>query len=69
MAPNFDDLALIPHVRINRAAGVSDTFANRRLKECIEEGIVKRPRRTPTGRTDLTTPDGRAFYEALISVR
>ena len=68
MAPNFDDLALIPHTQIIRAGGVSDTHGNKRLQECIDEGIVKQPRRTVTGRTLLTAPDGRSFYQALISV-
>ncbi len=68
MASNFNDLALIPTTRIIRAAGVSDTYGNRRLQKCIDEGIVKRPRRTVTGRTDLTPPDGQAFYQALTSV-
>ena len=69
MALKFDDLALIPHSHIIRAGGVSDTYGNRRLQECIHEGIVKRPYRTVTGRTLLTPPDGRSFYLALISVR
>jgi len=69
MASSFDDLALIPHTHIIRAGGVSDTYGNRRLQECIDAGIVKRPRRTVTGRTLLTPPDGLSFYEALISVR
>ncbi len=68
MASNFDDLALIPHTQIIRAGGVSDTYGNRRLQKCIDEGLVKRPSRTVTGRTDLTPSDGRAFYQALISV-
>ena len=69
MALDFNDLALIPHTQIIRAGGVSVTFGNRRLKECIDAGIVKRPCRTITGRTLLTPPDGRSFYQALISVR
>ena len=69
MTPNFNDLALIPHTQIIRAGGVSDTYGNRRLQECIDAGIVKRPCRTVTGRTLLTTADGRSFYQALISVR
>lgn len=69
MASNFDDLALIPHTHIIRAGGVSATYGNRRLRECIEAGIVKRPCRTITGRTLLTPQDGRSFYQALISVR
>ena len=69
MAPNFDDLALIPHTQIIRAGGVSTTYGNRRLKECIAAGIVKRPRRTVTGRTLLTPPDAQSYYEALMSVR
>ena len=69
MASNFDDLPLIPHTHIIRAGGVSDTYGNRRLRECIDAGIVKRPCRTITGRTLLTPPDGRSFYQALISVR
>ena len=69
MASNFDDLALIPHTRIIRAGGVSDTYGNRRLQECIDAGIVKRPCRTVTGRTLLTPPDAQSYYEALISVR
>ena len=68
MTPNFNELALIPHTQVIRAVGVSDTYGNRRLQECIEAGIVKRPRLTPTGRTLLTPPDGRSFYQALISV-
>ena len=68
MASNFDDLALIAHTHIIRACGVSDTYGNRRLQECIDAGIVKRPCRTVTGRTLLNTPDGRSFYQALISV-
>lgn len=67
MASNFDDLPLIPHIQIIRAGGVSDTYGNRRLQECIDAGIVKWPCRTVTGRTLLTPPDGRSFYEALIS--
>ena len=70
MASNFDDLALIPHTHIIRAGGVSDTYGNKRLKECVDAGIVKRPRRTVTGRTLLTAPDAQLFYQALlISVR
>ncbi len=69
MSPNFNELALIPHTQVIRAVGVSGPYGNRRLQECIEAGIVKRPRRTPTGRTLLTAPDGESFYEALISVR
>ncbi len=69
MATNFDDLALIPHTQIIRAGGVSDTYGNRRLQECIDAGIVKRPCRTVTGGTLLTPPDGLSFYEALITVR
>ena len=68
MASNFDELALIPHTHIIRAGGVSDTYGNRRLQECVDAGIVKRPCRTVTGRTLLTPPDGRSFYQALISV-
>ncbi len=67
MTTNFDDLTVIPHTRIIRAGGVSDTYGNRRLQECIDAGIVKRPCRTITGRTMLTPSDGRSFYEALIS--
>ncbi len=69
MASNFDDLALIPHTHIIRAGGVSDTYGNRRLQECVDAGIVKRPCRTITGRTLLTPPDAQSYYEALISVR
>ena len=69
MAEKFKDLALIPHINIIRAGGVSDTYGNRRLQECIDVGIVKRPCRTITGRTLLTAPDGLSFYEALITVR
>lgn len=69
MAFDFDDIALIPHTHIIRAGGVSDTYGNRRLQECIDEGIIKRPRRTVTGRTLLNPLDGRLFYQALISAR
>ena len=69
MASNFNDLPLIPHIHIFRAGGVSDTYGNRRLQECVDAGLVKRPCRTVTGRTLLTPTDGRSFYEALISVR
>ena len=69
MNQDFNDLALIPHTQIIRAGGVSDTYGNRRLQECIEAGIVKRPCRTVTGRTLLNPLDGRSFYQALISVR
>ena len=67
MASKFKDLPLIPHTHIIRAAAVSDTFGNRRLQECIDAGIVKRPCRTVTRRTLLTPPDGLSFYEALIT--
>ncbi len=69
MALNFNDLAVIPHNHIFRAARVSDTHGNRRLQECVDAGIVKGPFRTVTGRTLLTPTDGRSLYEALISVR
>lgn len=66
MTPNFNELALIPHTQIIRAGGVSDTYGNRRLEDCIDSGIVKWVRRTPTGRTMLNVSDARAFYQALI---
>ena len=69
MTRNFNDLALIPATQIIRAGGVSDTYGNRRLQECIDAGIVKRPHRTVTGRTLLTPPDAQSYYEALMSVR
>ena len=69
MAEKFKDLALIPHTNIIRAAGISSTYGNRRLQECIDAGIVKRPCRTVTGRTLLTAPDGLSFYETLITAR
>ena len=67
MASDFDKLALIPHTHVIRAGGVSGTYGNRRLQECIDAGIVKRPWKTVTGRTLLTPSDGRSFYEALTS--
>jgi len=69
MGRDFDELALIPHTHIIRAGGVSETYGNRRLQECIDNGIVRSPRKTITGRTLLTPNDGRSFYEALTSVR
>ncbi len=69
MASNFNELAIIPHTHVFLAAKVSGTYANKRLQKCIDEGIVKRPCRTVTGRTLLTPPDAQSYYEALISVR
>lgn len=62
---DFDAIPMIPSVAIYKAANVSPTRGDRKVRELEAAGIVK-PVRTPTGRIVFTPPDGRRVFEAIV---
>jgi hypothetical protein len=61
---NFESIPMILSGNLYRAAHVSATRGDRKLKELAACGAIQ-PVKTPTGRTLLTPADGRRVYEAI----